>query len=415
MNYIRLARSYPNYLGYGMLHYFFSCMGQTFLISTFVPYFVDSLSVTNSSFSLIYGLATVSSAMILPFAGKLIDQFRLRNLSVIAGVGLSLACLLTSFSANTFILFFGLLILRFFGQGMMVLIGSTSIARYFDLSRGKALSLSSMGLPIAESFMPVVIISLIQSFGWPSTWQILAAATLIVFVPTAIMLVKSNNPFQFVPQEQDPSQQRENTDESTVQSATRREVLRDWRFYMLVPGLIFLPLFITGIFIHQNLLAEAKGWTMQWMASCFVGFGVARISTNFIAGSLIDSFSSRNVFIFYLLPIALGLGTLLLGNHPWLAMIYMILAGITASLSGLTSASLWAEIYGVRHLGAIKSMTTTLMVLASAIGPIIIGFGMERNPNATLIASIAVICLITIMSWVAIRATESSKKQVAKA
>ncbi|WPP50357.1 MFS transporter [Catalinimonas niigatensis] len=406
MNYIRLARSYPNYLGYGMLHYFFSCMGQTFLISTFVPYFVDSLSVTNSSFSLIYGFATISSAFVLPQAGKLIDRFRLRNISLMVGVGLSLACLLTSFASNTIILFFGLLCLRFFGQGMMVLIGSTSIARYFDLTRGKALSLSSMGLPIAESFMPVIIIYLIHGFGWPATWQILGLATFVIFVPTAIMLVKSNNPFQYVPEEKKPSK----TDVHVRQDASRKEVLRDWRFYMLLPGLIFLPLFITGMFIHQNLLADANGWTMQWMASCFVGFGIARISTNFIAGSLIDRFSSRNVFIFYLLPIALGLGVLLLGQHPWLAMMYMILAGITASLSGLTSASLWAEIYGVRHLGAIKSMTATLMILASALGPLIIGFGLENSPDATLVVSILIIALITAMSWIGIRATDRQRK-----
>lgn len=413
MNYIRLARSYPDYLGYGMLHYFFSCMGQTFLISTFVPYFVDSLSVTNSSFSLLYGFATISSACILPYAGKLIDQFRLRNISLMTGIGLSLACLLTSFSTNTIVLFFGLLCLRFFGQGMMVLIGSTSIARYFDLTRGKALSLSSLGLPIAESFMPVVIIYLIQGFGWPATWQILAIATLLVFVPTAIMLVKRNNPFQYVPEEKKPAPGLADEGRKVQQDVSRREVLRDWRFYMLLPGLIFLPFFITGMFIHQNLLADAKGWSMQWMASCFVGFGTARIITNFIAGSLIDRFSSRNVFIFYLLPIALGLGVLLLGQHHWLAMAYMILAGITASLSGLTSASLWAEIYGVRHLGAIKSMATTLMVLASALGPVAIGFGMERNPNTTLVISILSIALITTMSWVGISATDRKRKVAA--
>jgi len=409
MNYIRLARSYPNYLGYGMLHYFFSCMGQTFLISTFVPSFVESLSVTNNSFSLIYGLATICSAMTLPFAGKLIDQFRLRNISMLTGAGLALACLLASFASNTIVLFFGLLSLRFFGQGMMVLLGSTSIARYFDLSRGKALSLSSMGLPIAESFMPVLIILLIQNFGWSASWQILSVSILVVFIPLAILLVKGDNPFQFVPQEKDKG--KANLDR--VQDVSRKEVLRDWRFYMLLPGLIFLPLFITGMFIHQNLLADSKGWSMQWMASCFVGFGMARITTNFIAGSLIDRFSSRNVFIFYLFPIALGLGTLLMGTHPWLAMSYMILAGITASLSGLTSSSLWAEIYGVRHLGAIKSMATTMMVLASAIGPIIIGYGLSHNTEITIMTSILIIIVITICSWIAIRATTVNKKLVA--
>jgi MFS family permease len=407
MNYLQLTRSYPHFIGYGMLHYFFSCMGQTFLISIFVPYFVESLPVSNSSFSIVYGLATVSSAFILPFGGKLIDRLRLRQVSPLVGVGLSLACLLVSFATNIYILFAGLLSLRFFGQGMMILVGSTSIARYFEQARGKSLSLSGMGLPVAESFMPVLVIWLIQSWGWPAAWQLLSGGILLLFIPSSMLLVSKDSPFQSVPPE------REKEDEEgpdLPQDASRRQVLRDRTFYMILPGLIFLPFFITGIFIHQNLLAEANGWTMTWMATCFVGFGVARILTNFVAGILIDSFSSRRVFIFYLLPLAGGLGLLLSGHHPWLAMGYMVLAGITASLSGLTSASLWAEIYGVRHLGAIKSMAATLMVLSTALGPVAVGFGMENNPDLFLTLSLLTIGLISLLSWLAMRKADTGKK-----
>ncbi len=408
MNYIRLARNYPHYIGYGMLHYFFSCMGQTFLISIFVPYFVGSLPLTNSSFSIVYGLASVSSALILPLGGKLIDKIPLRRVSIMVGMGLSLACLLTSLATHVYLLFFGLLILRFFGQGMMVLLGSISIARYFDLARGKSLSLSSMGLPIAESFMPVVVISLIQTLGWPMTWQLLGGGILLIFIPASILLVNKDSPFQRIPDEKKVAK----SPQAAVPDVSRRHVLRDWKFYMIVPGLIFLPFFITGIFIHQNLLAEVNGWTMEWMATCFVGFGVARIATNFVAGAVIDSFTSRKVFIFYLLPLAGGLGVLLMGTHPWRAMVYMILAGVTSSLSGLTSASLWAEIYGVRHLGAIKSMASTLMILSTALGPVIIGYGLGNDPDLSLWISIGVILVISLLSWFAVRPTFSRNSAV---
>jgi len=249
--------------------------------------------------------------------------------------------------------------------------------------------------------MPVLIIALIKSLGWPAAWQILSALILLLFIPVSIFLVAGDSPFQRVPEE------KKLTDQPALanQDASRKQVLRDWKFYMILPGLIFLPFFITGIFIHQNLLAEVNGWTMEWMATCFVGFGIARIATNFVAGALIDSFSARKVFIFYLLPLAGGLAVLLAGTHPWLAMSYMVLAGITSSLSGLTSASLWAEIYGVKHLGAIKSMASTLMVLSTALGPIALGFGLTNFPDLTLWISIITIGVISLLSWIAVRPT----------
>ncbi|MEE8625847.1 MAG: hypothetical protein V3T19_10940, partial [Acidiferrobacterales bacterium] len=35
--------------------------------------------------------------------------------------------------------------------------------------------------------------------------------------------------------------------------------------------------------------------------------------------------------------------------------------------------AMWAEIYGVTNLGAIRSVATSLSILASALGPVIVG------------------------------------------
>ncbi|MGK7394552.1 MAG: MFS transporter [Candidatus Cyclobacteriaceae bacterium M3_2C_046] len=399
MNYVQLVKRYPNYLSYGFLHYFFSSIGQTFLISLFVPYFSKDIQITNNTFSLLYGFATVSSAFMLPWAGGLIDRIKLRYSSILNGLLIGSFCLVVSFSQNIFVLFAGILGVRFAGQGIMILIGSTAIARYFGPDRGKALSLSGLGISVAESMLPVLVISLINQIGWPHTWRLLGLAIALTFIPLSLLLVKKNNPFQMA------GKQEEASGKGPVKSATRKDVLKDRHFYFLVPLLLFLPFFITGMFIHQNLLAQIKGWSMEWMATCFVGFGLVRILTSLLAGPLIDKLSAQKVFVFYLMPLGLGLILLLLGDSRWLAMGYMILLGITGSLSSLTSTALWAEIYGVHHFGAIKSMVTTMMVFSTAIGPVAIGWFMTSADklNWLLVISLIIIFILSGLAYFGVK------------
>jgi len=112
------------------------------------------------------------------------------------------------------------------------------------------------------------------------------------------------------------------------------------------------------MFIHQNVVAEAKGWSMEWMTFSFTAFGASRLLTYFIAGPLIDRFSSKRIFIIYLVPLFFGILVLLLFDHCFAALGSLFLAGMTASLGSVTGVSLWAELYGVRNLGAIKERFT---------------------------------------------------------
>ena len=151
---------------------------------------------------------------------------------------------------------------------------------------------------------------------------------------------------------------------------------------------------------------------MEWMATTFIGFGIIRILTSIIAGPLVDKFTAKKVFIFYLVPLLIGIGFLLMGNHPIFALLYMVFIGITASLSSLTSTAMWAELYGVHHLGAIKSMITTMMVLSTAVGPVVIGSALENPANTKLflIFSGLIILIFTFISFLAVSKSNHRKK-----
>ena len=68
-------------------------------------------------------------------------------------------------------------------------------------------------------------------------------------------------------------------------------------------------------------------------------------------------------------------------------------------------AAVWAEIYGVRNIGAIRSVVAAAMVFASALGPLFMGVLIDAG------VAMEVICLIfaayavagTGLIWAALR------------
>lgn len=96
-----------------------------------------------------------------------------------------------------------------------------------------------------------------------------------------------------------------------------------------------------------------------------------------------------------------------------IAFVYMILLGMTSSLGSITGVAIWAELYGVKNLAAIKSMVTMIMVISTALGPIVIGWGLEKSLSATLYGSVVVIALVVGMSIYGMRRLKSQNARAA--
>ena len=399
MNYWSLFRKFSRQIGYGYTHYLFSSLGQTFFISVFVESFSSELGMKNQGFSVLYAVATIGSSFMLPLIGPLLDKVKLRHFSVMNGLGLALFCLVVSLSQNRIILLLGLFGLRFTGQGLMALIASTAIARNFDKQRGKALSLALLGLSTGETIMPVLGVFLIGLIGWQHAWQIMSVLVILLFIPFVLFIIPGSSAFHIPPLKNHLKSMKPG-------DKSRRQVLRDKRFYVLVANTILTPFFITGMFIHHNLLADVKGWSITWIASCFVGYGITKTLSSLLAGPLIDRFSATKIFPFYLLPMAFGAFSLImLGNNPLVTLIYLCLVAISVALMSVASTALWVELYGHTHFGAIKSMVTTVVVFASAIGPLVIGafIGNENYWQLGLAACIVLMLSVSFGSYRALK------------
>ncbi|MGB1148064.1 MAG: MFS transporter, partial [Alphaproteobacteria bacterium] len=196
---------------------------------------------------------------------------------------------------------------------------------------------------------------------------------------------------------------------------TRGEVLRDHRFWLVVPMMIAQSGIFTGLFFHIVSVLEEKGWNPDLWPYYWGFYPFAAFALNPIAGSIVDRFTATRVFPFSLL--AFGLGIIFLGAlSPFAAMILcLLLLAVSVSLYGTSFSTLWPELYGVKHLGKVRTLSTTTMVFTSASGPIIMGAlkdsGVEFGTQ--LIFGGIFIFIASIVAWLALRGTDSRPLQKA--
>lgn len=140
---------------------------------------------------------------------------------------------------------------------------------------------------------------------------------------------------------------------------------------------------ITGVFFHQVHLVETKGWSLAWFAATFPAYSLASVAGSLCFGWAVDRWDAVRLISGYLLPMALGFLVLGLATAPAAAPIFMALIGCTAGADATTVGALWAELYGTRHLGAIRALAMALLVFAAALAPgsmgwlIDLGIGLE--------------------------------------
>ena len=142
LNYFAFVIENRRFLAFGLSLAFFASFGQTYFVALFGAEIRATFSLSHGEFGGVYSAATLASAASLVWLGRLIDVVDLRLYSALACAGLALACLLMAGMTSTVVLFVAIYGLRLTGQGIMSHASVTSMARYFDSGRGKALSIA---------------------------------------------------------------------------------------------------------------------------------------------------------------------------------------------------------------------------------------------------------------------------------
>ncbi len=367
---------------FGFIFTFFSSFGQSFFLGLFNSSIRDALSITHGQFGTIYASATLLSSLVIIWVGKKIDDIDVFKFGTFVTLLLSFSCYFFSKVSSVTFLFIAIFLMRFSGQGLMSHTATTTISRYFTKSRGKALSTGWFGLSTAEFILPVFIIYLLTFLEWRSIW--INISFVILFLPIiSYFLIKK---IKLDSREIDNNKDKKNIN---IKNWKRIEVIKDYRFYIVCANMLAMPWIATGIFVYQSFILSSKNWGPYVIAQSFMAYSILSVVTLFFAGFLIDKFSSRKLLIYMNLPFLLSLFLIIVFDNPIVSFLFLGLIGISNGLANVLGSSTWAEVYGVKHIGSIKALTTALMVFSTAFGTAVFGLLIDKGFSIEQISMIS--------------------------
>ena len=384
---------------FGFIFTFFSSFGQSFFLGLFNSPIRNELGITHGQFGNIYAMATIISSVLLIWVGKKIDEYQIFYYSFFVIILLFLSSLFFSFINSIFLLAIGIFLMRFSGQGLMSHTSTTTISRFFEKSRGKALSTIWFGLSSAEFILPVFVTYFLVIYSWRTVWQGIAII-IILFLPIVIFNTIRSVKLESREKDQNPKINLK------IKSWRRVEVIKDFRFYIVSLNMLAMPWVATGVFVYQSFITESKMWSIYTIPKAFMVYSITSIITLFFSGFLVDKFTSRKLIPLMNIPLLFAMLVLFYNEQEISAFIFLGLIGVSNGLANVLGSSTWAEIYGVKYIGSIKALTTALMVFSTAFGTAVFGVLIDSGydiKNIALIAGIYIIVSLALL--VSIRST----------
>ena len=122
-----------------------------------------------------------------------------------------------------------------------------------------------------------------------------------------------------------------------------------------------------------------KGWSPSWVTAGYIPFALAMVVVSIAMGPLVDRIGAIRLLPTILLPLVVGILVLAFFDDPIWAWVYLAVSGFASGVRATIVPAMWAERCGAQHIGAIKSLVTTLSVFGSAFGPPLMGWAMDAG------------------------------------
>ncbi len=369
---LQFVRENARWLGGGFLLTMFSSFGQTFFIGLSGEDLRAAFGLSSGGFGGLYMLATLASAISLPWLGRTLDLMPGWKVVRFTMPVFALACVLITVAPNVAVLGIALYLLRLFGQGMMTETAYTETGRWFVANRGRAMALIVIGQQAGLAALPLLVVLIERaSGGWRTAWIASAALLVLIGLPAIVALMRVER----VPR----SHEAKVRDLRTARDWTRAQVIRDPVLYLLLLGTLAPPFISTVIFFHQDYLIALRGYDSLAFAAAFPVMSVTTVVFGLVCGHLIDRLGALRLLPFYLIPLAVASAAVALITPVWGIYVFMFLLGISSGFTSTLFGALWPEVYGLANLGGIRAIIVSAMVLSTALGPGISGALIDRG------------------------------------
>jgi MFS family permease len=354
-------------------------------VAVFVAHLVRGAGVTSSSFAALYALATVVSSAMTIAVGRLVDANGCGRVWITVAAGLAGACAALSVATGPLMVLVALCLMRGFGQGSFPLIGTILVAGRFGKRRGRALSLSALGMTISGVLFPVLAAGLISAFGWRPALRLVALGLLVLILPLGLLAGGR------------PSRTASQPPPMRLIDALRRPGVLGLLGVLGVPPLISTAIIVYGISVlgRAGLSASAAAGAIS-LAALVGTLG------SLIGGQLSDRFAPRALLSVLGATLALAVALLLIGR-PDTSVAGLMILGLANGMGYTANGTVWASAYGTDGLGRLQGTANAGQIGGAAIGPLPLAALLDLTgsyvPGLALLLMLALIAALAGWRW----------------
>ena len=338
-----------------------------FSFGPFIKPLGAELGADRATLSVAILLAFSATAVLTPVAGRLVDRFGVRRVTLPAIVLSALATAALALSApsiSAFLPLYGLL--GAIGAGQTPLAYAKSVAGSFDRRRGLALGLSMAGVGLGAAIVPAFAQTAITHLGWRAAYAALGAAVFLCGFPSVLLLLRE-------PREEADRRNR------PLDGMSGSQALRHREFWCLL--FIFLVLVIStgGAIAHLVPILTDAGFPASTAAGAAGSAGLALVLGRVLVGYLLDKVFAPYVTLASILVTVLGLGLLSIPGSPQLTLFASVCLGLGLGAEVDLMAFLVSRYFGMGSFGVIYGYMFVAFNFGSGLGPFLMGVSHSRT------------------------------------
>lgn len=347
--------------------------------------------------SLAISVMMLSTAVSLPFIGRLVDRYGVKRVLAPSVVILGLC-----FCAVPMVQSYWQFILVYTAIGTLA-VGSNSVpymrilSTWFDRSRGLAIGLAGSGTGLGFAYVPIVTERLIANFGWQGGYIGLGMILLLLTLPMVLIILKES------PEEMGMSADGEALDAEKAEEAppqtgdTLSEAWRKRDFWCLAAIFMSLAFVLYGLIPHLVPMLMDNGISATAAASLASVFGASAFGGRLLIGCLVDRYDARLIaFVFFSLS-AVGLALFIMPIPFWASWIAAILLGGSLGAEVDMLAYLTSRYFGLKSFAELFSVLFAAVMVAMGLGPLAFGAVFDATGSYWSILMLGIpICIFAV-------------------
>ena len=316
--------------------------------------------------------------------GHLIDRFGSRLVLTTVAVALGLVVCAMSQTTTVVGLAVWITLTRALGQSALSVVSLAIVGQWFVRRIDTAMAVYSVVMSIGFMAAFPLVGQVVQRRGWRVAWLSIGCVLVGVLAPLAWAIVRRGP---------EACGLLADGDGATSQSSARRDAkpaaamdgyvwtdaLATPAFWIFAAGTALYGLVASGIGLFNESILAQRGFGAEVYYQTLVVTAMTALAGNFLGGWMAIRAPLGRLMALALFVLSLGLVAIPHVSTRLQVMAWATAMGLGGGLVMVLFFSVWPRLFGRRHLGRIQGAAQALTVVASAVGPLLLAWCVERT------------------------------------